>query len=334
MESGFDSILPSFQALLLLTIVGYVYLGAVLSVLARKTVTESPWMAWVPVLNLILMCRIGQQPAWLVFLFFVPLVNIVMFVVVWMAIARVRGKSPALGFLMVVPLVNFFVPLILASGASSNVAAPAARISVPPAATGSVCPACGRTECVGEDFCGYTGQRILPATGTELVTTASPQSQTPGARVSSVPGALYWLGGIVVLGILWGLGSTLYQYLLWNYGLYLASLGVVAAATGAGIAFVAYGHSRHPARPSPSSPIHTPGSTTDSVQGFRLMYALACALMIVIGALWRVGDDWYYLVSLGEVSLAVAAIAFAIAVALPLAVVLLAHWQFRRRAAG
>ena len=32
--------------------------------IARKTGTPSPWMAWIPVVNLVLMCRIAGRPGW------------------------------------------------------------------------------------------------------------------------------------------------------------------------------------------------------------------------------------------------------------------------------
>ena len=245
MESGFDPLGLSPATLVLFIIIGYVYFSAVLSVLADKTATGGAWMAWVPIVNLILMCRIGRQSEWFVLLLFVPLVNIVVFVLLWMEIARVRGKSPMLGLLMVIPLVNLFVPLILTSGPPSNstmLAASPGAATMRPSAPPLVCPACGRAECVGEDFCGYTGQRIRPPTETGRVTTASLQSQTPasGTEATSTSGPLYLVGAIVGLGVLWGLGSLGYEFLAQQYGYSQAALAAVAVAVVGGLGIIGF----------------------------------------------------------------------------------------------
>ena len=214
MADDLSSSFLSLQVLGLLIIVGYVYLAAVLSVLARKTATDGAWMAWVPILNLILMCRIGRQSGWLVLLLLVPLVNIIVLVWLWMAIARVRGRAPMLGLLMVIPLVNLFIPLILASGPPSNAgvgrtsSGPAAA---PSSASPSVCPACGRTECVGEEFCGFTGQRIGLSTASLISTPPSATAQQgPGMLAKAILGVLLVLGaGYFVFGLVFSGGSML-----------------------------------------------------------------------------------------------------------------------------
>ena len=98
----------------LFALAAYVYYSFSLMTIAGKTGTEHGWMAWVPILNLYLMCRIAGRPAWWLVLMLVPLVNIVMLVIVWMGIAEARGFSGFWGIMMIVPFVNIIVPGYLA----------------------------------------------------------------------------------------------------------------------------------------------------------------------------------------------------------------------------
>ncbi|MEW6281672.1 MAG: DUF5684 domain-containing protein, partial [Candidatus Eremiobacterota bacterium] len=102
--------LPELGALLVpfLLVAGvlYVYFAVCLSVMASKTGTPNGWMAWVPLLNLLLLCHIaGKSPAWLLGCL-VPFFNLVAVVVLWMGAAERRGKSPALGLLILLPPVS------------------------------------------------------------------------------------------------------------------------------------------------------------------------------------------------------------------------------------
>jgi hypothetical protein len=92
----------------------YVYMALALQTIATKTGTENAWLAWIPIANLILMLTVAKKPLWWILLFFIPFVNIVMAILVWMAVAEARGKPNWWGILMIVPLVNFIVPGYLA----------------------------------------------------------------------------------------------------------------------------------------------------------------------------------------------------------------------------
>lgn len=92
----------------------YIYFSYSLMVIARKTNTENGWMAWIPIINIILMLNIAQKPIWWILLCLIPLVNIVIIVLVWMAIAERRGKPNWWGIMIIVPLVNIIVPGYLA----------------------------------------------------------------------------------------------------------------------------------------------------------------------------------------------------------------------------
>jgi hypothetical protein len=92
----------------------YVYMSLALQTIAQKTNTENAWLAWIPIANIILMLNIARKPIWWIILFLIPIANIVVAILVWMAIAEARGKPNWWGILMIVPVVNLIVPGYLA----------------------------------------------------------------------------------------------------------------------------------------------------------------------------------------------------------------------------
>jgi hypothetical protein len=92
----------------------YVYFALALSTIAKKTNTPNPWWGWVPILQILLMLNVAKKPLWWLVLCFVPLVNIVIFIIVWMAVAEARGKPNWWGILLIVPVVGIIVPGYLA----------------------------------------------------------------------------------------------------------------------------------------------------------------------------------------------------------------------------
>ena len=92
----------------------YVWLALTLHVIANKTETPNSWLAWIPIANLYLMCKVAGRSGWWTILFFIPLVNLVLGVIIWMAIARARNQPSWLGILMIIPVVNLVALGILA----------------------------------------------------------------------------------------------------------------------------------------------------------------------------------------------------------------------------
>ena len=92
----------------------YVYFSLALQTIAQKTNTENAWLAWIPIVNVILMLNIAQKPIWWFILFLIPLVGIVMAIIVWMGIAEARNKPNWWGILMIIPVANLIVPGYLA----------------------------------------------------------------------------------------------------------------------------------------------------------------------------------------------------------------------------
>jgi hypothetical protein len=97
-----------------LWLIFYIYYAICLMVIANKTNTPNSWLAWIPIANIYLMCKIAGKPGWWVILFFIPIVNIVITIIVWMKIAEARKKPSWLGILIIIPFVNLIIPGYLA----------------------------------------------------------------------------------------------------------------------------------------------------------------------------------------------------------------------------
>jgi len=92
----------------------YVWVALCLYIIAKKTKAENAWLAWIPVGNVILACQIAGKPWWWVFLFLIPIANIVFAIMVMWKICEARNKPGWLSLLMFVPIANLVVPGILA----------------------------------------------------------------------------------------------------------------------------------------------------------------------------------------------------------------------------
>lgn len=88
----------------------YAFFAICLQTIAKKTQTGNAWMAWVPLLNLVLLLTIAKKPMWWIVLFFIPVVNIVAAIVIMMGVAEQREKPSWVGALVIVP---FFGALVV-----------------------------------------------------------------------------------------------------------------------------------------------------------------------------------------------------------------------------
>ena len=118
---AFDYILPwnmlavMFSGLWsLLSLAIYAYVAFCLYTIAKKTNTENPWLAWIPIANIVLACQIAGKPWWWVFFFFIPIANIVFAILVMWKVAEARNKPGWLGIFMIFPIANLIVCGIIA----------------------------------------------------------------------------------------------------------------------------------------------------------------------------------------------------------------------------
>ena len=89
--------------------------------------SNKAWWAWIPVLNLFLLCEMAGKPAWWFILCLIPLVGLIPATILWMKVSEGLGQSPAWGIVMVwVPVINLFALAKLAFSA------PPRKLSPPP----------------------------------------------------------------------------------------------------------------------------------------------------------------------------------------------------------
>jgi hypothetical protein len=100
--------------ILLFLLVYYIYMSICLSKIAKKTNTENAWFAWIPILDMLLALKIAQKPTWWIVWFFIPLANVVAYILVWMGISKTLGKQEWLGILMIISPLNLVIPGYLA----------------------------------------------------------------------------------------------------------------------------------------------------------------------------------------------------------------------------
>jgi len=122
MESNPEAVGAMGGMLMLVVWIGFwVYLSLTLVGIANKLGhTDHAWWGWVPIMQAFLIVEMAGKPMhWFVFLL-IPIVNFVVFTMLWMEIAKRRGMSPFLGFLCIVPFVQFISMGMLAWGGGST----------------------------------------------------------------------------------------------------------------------------------------------------------------------------------------------------------------------
>lgn len=102
----------------------HLILAGALWKMALRAKEETPWFAVVPILNLILMLKVARRPVWWVILFFVPLVNVVVAVIVTMALCVRFGVNKWAGLLALVSPLNLALFYYLAFGTKTIVETP------------------------------------------------------------------------------------------------------------------------------------------------------------------------------------------------------------------
>ncbi len=82
---------------------------------AQKAGCQSTaWFAYVPFLNIILMCQTARKSAWWFVAFLIPVVNLIAIGYLWAETAKNIGQPSFWGWLMFVPVVNVISLLVLA----------------------------------------------------------------------------------------------------------------------------------------------------------------------------------------------------------------------------
>ena len=103
-----------FWAVILIPLITHIWAAICLNIIANKTSTSNSWLAWIPIANIYLMCKVADKSGWWALLFFVPLVNIVISIMVWMNIAKALQMPSWLGILMLIPYLHLIILGVLA----------------------------------------------------------------------------------------------------------------------------------------------------------------------------------------------------------------------------
>jgi signal peptidase I len=74
-----------------------------------KAAGEAPWKAIVPVYNAIVFLKIIHRPKWWIFLLFLPVINLMMFMVLWIDTVKHYGKSKAIDSILAVVTLGFYI---------------------------------------------------------------------------------------------------------------------------------------------------------------------------------------------------------------------------------
>ncbi len=82
--------------------------------IAVKANHQSPWQAWIPIVQTFQLINIAGKEWWWFLLFLIPIVNIFAIAVVWMECSKAIGQPSFWGILMLVPFINFVALLYLA----------------------------------------------------------------------------------------------------------------------------------------------------------------------------------------------------------------------------
>ncbi len=154
--------------------------------IAQQTGTSGSGLAWLPIGNLVLMCKIGRRPVWWVLICFIPILNLLFLAMMWMSMAEVRGKSPWVGSLAIIPFVGLLIPayLALSRGTTRTFANNNSRN----------CASCGNIIIANESYCRSCG---------DSAPTMVAKASTP--RMSAATMALI------------GTGTTLFTFVLFGF---------------------------------------------------------------------------------------------------------------------
>ncbi|MDY6794173.1 MAG: DUF5684 domain-containing protein [Actinomycetota bacterium] len=107
-------------ALIAVGVILYIYTAFCFQRIAKNLGVRPSWFAWIPILDIYLWCRIcGKGVLWTI-LFFIPIVNIVIYVMLCLKLAHACDRSGLLGVLLILPIVNLIVLWVLAKGSRSR----------------------------------------------------------------------------------------------------------------------------------------------------------------------------------------------------------------------
>lgn len=125
------SIMAILGFMWLIVLVLYVYQALCWFYIAKRTNTPNGWFAFIPILNIILILQIAKRPLWWIILFFIPIVNIVIAIMLIVDVLKVLKRPTWWVIMQFIPIVNLVFMGLMAWGKNQS-SAPGATV-IPPA---------------------------------------------------------------------------------------------------------------------------------------------------------------------------------------------------------
>ena len=98
----------------------FIYFAFAQFKIAKKLNHENAWFAFVPILNTVQLIQMSGKPMVWILGLFVPIVNVVVFAILWIEIAKATGHSAIVGFLTLIPPICFVTIGMMAFGKGSG----------------------------------------------------------------------------------------------------------------------------------------------------------------------------------------------------------------------
>jgi len=95
-------------------IIGYLWMALCMHLIANRTGTPNGWLAWIPIFNIYLFCKVAGHSGWWIFITLVPLINIIVYLIFWGDICGRQNRPNWLGILMIIPFISWIIPGVLA----------------------------------------------------------------------------------------------------------------------------------------------------------------------------------------------------------------------------
>jgi len=91
----------------------YIFFCYCLKRICEKAGRNPGALIWIPIVQIVPLLEVAGMAVWMIILFFIPIVNLVVGIIMWVKICEARGKSPALVILAFIPVVNLaFLPYL------------------------------------------------------------------------------------------------------------------------------------------------------------------------------------------------------------------------------
>jgi Family of unknown function (DUF5684) len=84
----------------------YVFYCYCFKLICEKAGKKPGALIWIPIVHYIPLLEVAGLPVWMIILLFIPLVNFVIFLILWAKICEARVKSPWLVILFFFPIIN------------------------------------------------------------------------------------------------------------------------------------------------------------------------------------------------------------------------------------